>query len=218
MAKIIRCANRHFYDSEKFQECPYCNKEMGNRIEIQRWIMPDDRGQLAGAVYRDSNDKEVTQALEPIETHDRSIRLNDSGSVTQDRIEGLDADDDPVTVGIFRHQHQGNDLVTGWLVCTSGPDKGRDYRIKHGNNWIGRSQNSDIWMNGDADIASEKQCAVVYDGKSNTFFIVPGSGAITYVNGKILNKPKKLETGDSIEFGRSKFEFIPFCREGHVWN
>ena len=44
MAKIIRCANRHFYDSEKFQECPYCNKEMGNRIEIQRWIMPDDRG------------------------------------------------------------------------------------------------------------------------------------------------------------------------------
>ena len=25
-------------------------------------------------------------------------------------------------------------------------------------------------------------------------------------------------TAMSIGFGRSEFEFIPFCREGHVWN
>lgn len=221
MAKIVRCANRHFYDSEKFKECPYCNKVTGGRIEIQRWMGTDGNGHFEGPIYQGGRDTDVTQALDPAGgVYNHNVILGDpEGPVTAGSREGLDVDDeDPVTVGIFKRQHHGNDLVTGWIVCTEGPDRGRDYRIRHGNNWIGRSQNSDICMNGDTDIAYEKQCAVVYDGKSNTFFIIPGSGAITYVNGKILDKPQKLELGDTIRFGRSEFEFIPFCREGHVWN
>lgn len=219
MAKIVRCANRHFYDAEKFNECPYCSKVTDNRIEIQRGRTglpeyPPGRSEI----YFGGADGDVTRPLEPMGNHDRNIVLGGGGTGIQGRYDGLDADADPVTVGIFTHAHKGNDLITGWLVCTAGPNRGRDYRIRHGNNWIGRSHNSDIWMDGDAEIAYEKQCAVVYDGKSNTFFVTPGSGAITYVNGKVLDHPQKLETGDTIGIGRSEFEFIPFCREGHVWN
>ena len=32
------------------------------------------------------------------------------------------------------------DPVVEWLVCIDGPEKGRDYRIRSGNNYIGRSQ------------------------------------------------------------------------------
>mgnify|MGYP004491064205 FL=1 len=215
MAKIVRCTNRHFYDAEKFEECPYCNKAADSRIEIQRWTTQHG-SRFAG--HPTDSDMEVTQPLRPEGSHDQNIVLGGSESVSSKSAEGLDADGDPVTVGIFRNQHQGNDLITGWLVCVEGANRGRDYRIKHGNNWIGRSHNSDIWMDADAEIAYEKHCAVVYDGKSNTFFITPGSGAITYVNGKMLSAPQKLATGDSVRIGKSEFEFIPFCREGHVWN
>ena len=66
-------------------------------------------------------------------------------------------------------------------------------------------------------IADVKQCCVVYDSLSNRFFLTPGPGAATYLNDSLLENPRELIMGDVIGMGNSKFEFIPFCREGHVW-
>ena len=222
MTKIVRCVNGHFYDAQKFDECPYCNKVTENRMEIEQYTTEGGRRFTSHSTDRNF---ETPQSFDPVSSYEqnsisRSMRSvsRSLNSVSRNRIEEIDEDDDPVTVGIFRHQEQGNELITGWLVCVEGPDRGRDYRIRHGNNWIGKSYNSDICIDGDTDIAYEKHCEVVYDAKSNTFFITPEKGTITYVNGQTLNNPQKLETGDSIKIGKSEFEFIPFCREGHVWD
>lgn len=203
MTKIIQCINQHYYDKDKYKECPYCRKSSEGKVWIynQPWEVEEV----------DPDDEPTRPLWQPAP---QDINLGDGG---QNGVRGLGKSDENVTVGIFKKHHQGNDLVTGWLVCTEGPSKGRDYRIRHGNNWIGRSQNSDIWMDADKAIANEKQCAVVYDGKSNHFYIVPGNGTITHVNGTILSDPRALETGDVIGIGNSEFEFIPFCREGHTW-
>lgn len=214
MAKIIQCVNQHYYDKEKYSECPYCQKSADGKIRIYNTppdIRPSDFETPEPWILDD--DSEKTLPLRPR----GSSTINLSGKFGHSGAQGLNRPDEDVTVGIFKKHHQGNDPVTGWLVCIKGQSKGRDYRIRHGNNWIGRSQNSDIWMDGDSAIANEKQCAVVYDHKGNHFFVIPGNGTITYVNGEILSDPQPLKTGDTIKIGNSEFEFIPFCREGHTW-
>ena len=131
-------------------------------------------------------------------------------------LEALPEEDDQRTVGFFSGA-KGNDYVTGWLVCVEGPEKGRDYRLHHGFNRIGRSVSMDIQVLDDPAVTRENHCSVVYDERKNQFSVIPSSGALTYCNGQLLTEPKPLNTGDEISLGNSRFEFIPFCREGKVW-
>ena len=124
--------------------------------------------------------------------------------------------DDQRTVGVFGRQ-SGKDFVTGWLVCTKGSEKGRDYRIYNGNNWIGRGYQMDICIVDDPSISRERHAVLVYDYKSNKFFLSPGCGTITMVNQEILTKAKELKSRDRITLGKSEFTFVPFCVEGETW-
>ena len=38
-----------------------------------------------------------------------------------------------------------------------------------------------------------------------------------YLNGELVREPKLLQLGDRISMGNCVFEFVPFCRDGHVW-
>lgn len=125
-------------------------------------------------------------------------------------------DDDAKTIG-FYSEVKGNDFVTGWLVCVEGPEKGRDYRLHHGFNRIGRDPGMQIQIADDPAITRKNHCSIVYDDKSNQFSLVPSTGAITYYKSSLLTKAEILQMGDLIEIGNSTFEFIPFCRKGRVW-
>lgn len=132
-------------------------------------------------------------------------------------VSGVEGPKDPVTIGgLFRPQ-SGTAYVTGWLVCIKGKMKGRDFRIHHGWNWLGKSMKMDIWFDGCDEIEKEKHCAIVYEDKSNQFFLVQGSGSVTYVNERLLTKPHTLTSGDMIQIGDSCFEFIPFCKGEKRW-
>ena len=48
--------------------------------------------------------------------------------------------------------------ITGWLVCTQGPDKGTDYRIFRGQNFVGRDFSMDIVIRGDSKVSRVKHC------------------------------------------------------------
>lgn len=205
---IVKCANGHFYDTNKSKECPYCIKkererserisELGNLPSFDVSFGPVNEG--------------VTVAMTPGETGEVEI-----GCYGQNHLQGMRAPGDSVTVGIYS-KSAGTSYITGWLVCVDGPEKGRDYRIYHGKNWVGKSPDMDITIHGDQMIQSEKHCAIVYDGKGNKFYLTEGNGSLTYLNGSLLNGSVELKLGDEITIGNCKFEFVPFCREGHVWN
>lgn len=57
--------------------------------------------------------------------------------------EKIEANDYGRTIGYYSPV-RGNDYVTGWLVCVKGPEKGRDYRLHHGFNRLGRSMDMDV--------------------------------------------------------------------------
>jgi hypothetical protein len=121
------------------------------------------------------------------------------------------------TVGVFKAK-LGIEPVVGWLVCVSGPDRGRDYRIRSQRNFIGRDARMDICISSDDQISRENHAALTYDPRANTFKLAPGeSHGITYLNGESVDLPVNLKQFDSIELGNTKLIFIPFCGEAFQW-
>lgn len=203
MSIIVRCSNGHFYDAEKTKECPYCNRsdEADSLIFI-------DRMKVQPIIQSRAMDDDVTQAL----PSNAPVFIE---SATEMPAAGLSADRN-VTESIFRNK-RGNPLVCGWLVGVKGPVRGQDYRIFHGINWVGSGYNSDVIIHGDSAISTEKHCGLVYEGRYSVFYVIPGTGTITYFNEKLLVQPETMKLGDNIKIGNSVFEFIPYCREGHTW-
>lgn len=186
---ITRCNKGHYYDSEKFSQCPHCG------------IFVDDEEEKTMQLQRPQKSLKDEKTV-PIRTDHVSV------SITNEV--------DEKTISIYKKE-KGADFITGWLVCTKGPEKGRDYRLHNGFNRIGRNYNLDVPVMEDKEISKESPIAVVYDGRSNCFYAVQQTGGMPYVNGKLLESPQVLKTGDLIEIGKSEFEFIAFCREGRVW-
>lgn len=125
-------------------------------------------------------------------------------------------EDDQRTVSFYSGA-RGNDYVTGWLVCVEGPEKGRDYRLHHGFNRIGRDMEMDVQVTDDPAVSGRNHCSIVYDEKSRSFSVVPSPGSLTYYKGQLLEKATRMEAGDKIRMGGSGFVFIPFCGEERTW-
>ncbi len=127
-------------------------------------------------------------------------------------------DDEGKTISVYESEKKDNP-VTGWIVCITGPERGRDYRLYAGFNRIGRNPEADIFIGSDDKVSGKCHCSVVYDYKKNRFLLVPGKDSLTYYGKEeaLLEKPVTLYTGERFHIGDSVFEFIPFCREGFSW-
>ncbi|MBR5421890.1 MAG: FHA domain-containing protein [Lachnospiraceae bacterium] len=121
------------------------------------------------------------------------------------------------TVGVMQ-KHLSVDPVVGWLVCISGAEKGKDHRIYARNNTIGRSEKMDICIKGDSAISRENHARLSYDSKHNAYHLIPAESANNiYLNEEPVYVPTKLAAHDVIEFGESRFMFIPLCDDCFTW-
>lgn len=200
---IIRCDRGHFYDSAKYDNCPTCKSLDLRTSELMRELhtgIPDTGSE---------QNEEVTMPL--FQSGGETIEVGGE----RRHVSGGAADDDEVTVALFS-KSSGTAYVTGWIVCVKGPLMGRDYRIHHGMNRVGLSMNSDICLSGASGISMLKHCSIVYDEKSNRFYLVPDNGLV-YIGEEAVPQPRELSLGDIIQIGNCSFEFVPFCREGHLW-
>lgn len=204
--QIVRCANGHWYDMEKYSDCPYCKNNNSEESSMLSGNVPQ-----FGVSFESMNEA-ATVALA---VGGGAVEIVGAAPMGKTPVMGMAAGKEPVTTAFYSRQ-RGTAFVTGWLVGRGGPVYGRDYRISFGKNWVGKSLSMDICIMEDTSIAP-KHCAIVYDGKSNAFFVALEDGAITYLNGEMLSKSHRLSLGDEIRIGNSTFEFVPFCREGHIW-
>ncbi len=121
------------------------------------------------------------------------------------------------TIRVVKKQ-TGVDPVVGWLVCTSGPETGRDYRIRSERNFVGRSPAMDICIQGDEAISRENHAIISYNPRSMSFSLVPGdSRGLVYINGVEILQATALSGFDEIEFGQSRFLFVPLCGDRFQW-
>lgn len=220
---VVRCPQGHYYDGIKFSICPHCgisvtadaseaSNAMQNEAELKVAGKPASKPEKARGVLFGWLDRDKTVALSP----SKSVQEDDEHTIALSQAESCSADEDVKTVGFYSGA-KGNDFVTGWLVCVEGPEKGRDYRLHHGFNRIGRDPGMDIQIADDPAVTRKNHCSIVYDDRRNQFSLVPSAGALTYFKDSLLTKAEILQMGDIIVMGSSTFEFIPFCRKGRVW-
>ena len=115
-----------------------------------------------------------------------------------------------------REESAGSPVV-GWLVCVRGAERGRDYRLQAGRNFIGRSLDMDVCIREDASISRDNHASLVYDPRSGRFVLLPGDSSATRYNGAEIYTRQDLKDGDIIGIGETELCFISFCREGRTW-
>lgn len=126
-------------------------------------------------------------------------------------------DDSNKTRGVWPDMN-GAEPVVGWLACIEGKERGKDYRIRAEKNFIGRSEEMHINIQGDNAISRRNHAIISYNPMERNFFLIPGDGVgIVYHNNEAVYSPVELNAYDVIQMGKSKFIFIPLCGIHFEW-
>lgn len=198
---ITRCSKGHWYDTSVNKECPHC-KQAGERLGIQLNDIEEDDKTVSLTEVDPSLEAEIGNIL-----NTSAVQING----------GLSNEDDDKTIAFGFFGVTETSPVTGWLICMNGTERGRDYRLHAGKNFIGRSTSMDVLLAEDKTIARDKHCSVIYDPKGNEFYISGEGGNMVYLNGQMLDSSTPLKEGDQITVGKTDLMFIPFCREDRTW-
>jgi hypothetical protein len=201
-----RCENGHAYDDEKYTSCPYCG------------ISDFDPGTTQAKGDGKTRQKSPDDSPDPDASDEDTDRTQPrQGGGSSGGGGGGQRDEEQRTVGKM-FKEKGVDPVVGWLVCTDGPDEGRDYQLRSGRNAIGRSRQMEVCVAGDDTISRENHAALAYDQKANEFTLIPGEGReLVYLNGEALYQPSTLQHHDEIEMGETILRFVPLCDEEFEW-
>lgn len=227
--ELINCGKGHFYDPNVYSSCPQCAEEMrGGGVDGYGATQPVFGGSSGGtnagvtAPVTGPAPGGFNGATMP-PTEAGGFATGTGYAFTENGTSGVEQYGQTTPVSLFKDDSDENgshlNPVVGWLVCVSGPNKGGDYRIHNGYNYIGRSDSMDICIQGDNYISNEKAAMISYDDEEKEFFFGPGDGHnAVRVNGKMIHTPVLIRAYDEVKIGKSLFRFVPFCEERFDWN
>ncbi len=185
---LIRCESGHFYDAERFSECPFCNQ---TRIST---VVEGEDGDNLYTQPLTSPDQDVTSQIPDLDDFSKTVGVYDD----------LGAED--------------IEPVVGWLVAISGSHLGQDFKLKTGRNFIGRSAEMDVALEKDNSISREKHAIILYEPKSNMFLVQPGDAKqLFYLNEKVVLEATKISANDVLSLGETNLLFIPCCSSKFNW-
>lgn len=107
--------------------------------------------------------------------------------------------------------------AVGWLMCTQGPDRGRDFRLVAGANAIGRGDEMPVRLAGDGAVQRAQHAVVDFDATRRVFVLRPGDNrGLVYLNGVELKAATPMAAQDRIELGSSTLVFVPLAPPGQA--
>lgn len=200
---IKRCSNGHWYDTSVNKTCPHCKQE-SEKLKIGLNDVEEDDHTISIAEAGLSLGDELSAVIGSA----AGISINEAADFEYD-------DDKTISFGFFG---MGDvQPVTGWLVCMTGEERGKDYRLHMGKNFIGRSPAMDVVLVDDKTISREKHCSVIYDPKEDMFYLSTEGSNFVYLNEELLETAKELKENDKIRIGHTTLIFIPFSRGKRRW-
>lgn len=112
------------------------------------------------------------------------------------------------------------DPVAGWLVVVKGPGRGRDLKVGHGINEIGRGADCRIRLDfGDNSVSREPNSRIVHDPLNNRTHVQQDRGKnLVYHNGEAILMPIELKSGDKLRIGETELVFVRFSPDFHTWD
>ena len=219
------CGRGHVYDSDIYPSCPYCNSDRVSFVfgretaaGSQNGVAEDIGKTVAGRGTM--NGENIVTHVGPGSTAAEDIGKTTIPEELKKQQQQKESDEVKKTTYVGWKESQKIKPTVGWLVCISGPEKGKDFRLHAGNNnSIGRSQSMDVCIRKDLTVSEEYQARIAYDARYNSFFFIPGekSTNINYVNRQTTLTQVQLKPYDCIEFGESQFLFVPFCCDRFTW-
>lgn len=209
---LVKCPQGHFYDSGRFgSNCPFCGQTGTSAAAGDQTTTPLDTTDLPAPLTMPA-----TAPLNPTVTS--TAPLN---SAVPPVVMAAEPDQDktlPVTTDMLDGAALGVDPVIGWLVCVEGSNKGMDYRLHQGRNFIGRSSAMDVCIAGDNTVSRSSHAVVVYDPRSNVYLAQPGdSKELLYINGSLVLNTTELKPLDKLNIGSTVLMFVPLCGENFHW-
>ena len=204
---VSRCSQGHFYEDDKYDSCPYC----GN------------------VVHMDRSPEAVRKAVEEKAREQTTVGKGQQGDRREQKTVAKQKEDafneqKTVAKGVKQNKTQGvvakqmgMDPVCGWLVCTKGPHRGRDFKLRSGKNFIGRSAGMDVPLTEENDIARHNHAAIIYEPKKNIFLLMPIGGTSVTLNGEVLLEPKEINSYDILTLGGTELDFIAYCIGEKKW-
>lgn len=201
---IKRCDKGHWYDTSVNKTCPHCKLE-SEKLGIRLNDMKEDDRTVSIAEAGLSLGKELDAIIGKASNHLTA------------KVVDCEAGDDDKTISFGFFGMTAIQPVTGWLVCMTGSERGKDYRLHAGKNFVGRSPSMDVVLVDDKKISREKHCSVIYDPKGDTFYVSAEGGNLVYLNDELLEASEKLEEDDRITIGDTTLVFIPFSRGKRKW-
>lgn len=231
MSRLIKCENRHFYDADKWDNCPICgeaivvkpiNPEIGEEKTLR---MGNNRGSARADIHelgkkgvpiaQEDDDATLPVQVMPVSSPPEMKKKEPEIQIPNSwNVENVKEEDDDKTISLSVSAQQE---VCGWLVGLSGANRGKDYRMIAGKNFLGRSLTMDIVIEGDNEISRETHCSLIYDTRKNEYWAAAGLGSMTYLNGELLRGQARIHTGDIIGVGKNELMFVAFCEGDRTW-
>jgi hypothetical protein len=220
--KLTKCPNKHYYDANKYDECPHC-------VPSEEKNVP-----LATTVNIKANTDQKTVRFIDLQNHDGEYDIPSTDIEPESKLvpyplpeaQSLQSQIDAVTANqpndefktVAHYNLKNIEPVVGWVVCVRGEYVGQSFTLKEGQNLIGRALSMDVALAKDTSVSRQKHATLTYDPRSCEFFIQPGdSSGLTYLNESLLLAHQSLTAQDVITVGNTELIFIPFCNKEMTW-
>lgn len=211
---VTKCSNGHWYDPNVHKSCPHC-KRAGEQLSIFVDNVEEDDKTVSIADVDVSLGEELGAIL------GGGLQQNTPADMVMSTPTNISADDydedNDKTISFGFFGVTAITPVTGWLICLTGDEKGKDYRLHAGKNYIGRGTSMDVALIDDKTISRDKHCSLSYDPKGNRFYLSPEGGNIVSLNDEILEEATEIKDGDIVGLGDTKLAFVPYCKEERKW-
>jgi hypothetical protein len=106
----------------------------------------------------------------------------------------------------------------GWLTCISGACRGMSFTLHEDMNFIGRGDQMDVQILGDADVIRTNHACIAYDKINRKFTLIPGGNAMVYLNNTSIYAATELIDLSRIRVGNTILVFRPLCGEHFSWD
>lgn len=202
---LKKCKIGHFYDGDKYPECPHCKNNVSERSS-----KTSEKKKTT-----EKKTTSMTQSLVDIEEQRQEREIKNS----RRPIEDLDSNPVENKEVIEKKNSRRNDLgqVVGWLVGISGSEYGHSHELYATSNTIGITPDNIIAIE-DASLCNSNHCIICFDINSLNFFIdYENSGGKIKVNDYRVSENIYINYMDVIEIGGSNYTLIPLCKDGFSW-
>lgn len=224
---LTKCNNGHYYDADKYPSCPHCVG--GGSTDDDVTVNMEQTGagfgntsgnsQTVGFWEPSQSSASVSQASVTVGPGSGPVSLKQAVSAAAAVPVNVQREEDEEKTVSYYGGVLETEPVVGWLVCIEGKQLGKAFELKNGKNFIGRSSQMDVVLEGDANVSRDRHAIVTYEPKGRAFFAQPGeSRELFYVNGQVVLMNVVLQHRDILSVGKTQLMFVPLCGPDFSWD